>query len=156
MRRARRGRDPSAHSYTHLVTRRAREHEGGEDGHGVLGLGRPALNSGSHGQAEDGHGLGQWERLVVLLWVATQQLCAPSSGVWGRTERRRVDQTQGRAPGTPDKGRVATGKWGLGTLRVPAKRQQARGTLRTKGLEGHRGHSPASYTSVLALARPTL
>lgn len=46
---------PDHTPHTHLITSCTREHKGGEDGHGVLGLGRPALDSGPHGQAEDGH-----------------------------------------------------------------------------------------------------
>lgn len=41
-------------------------------------------------------------------------------------------------------------------MKVPDRRHQGRGTWRAKGLEEQKGNSPASYTSVLALARPTL
>lgn len=46
---------PSHTPHTHLITGCTRQHKGGEDRHRVLGLGRPALNSGPHGQAEHGH-----------------------------------------------------------------------------------------------------
>lgn len=57
----------------HLLARGSSQHKRGEDGQGVFGVSRPALDGGPHGQAEHRHGLGQREGLVVLLWVPAQQ-----------------------------------------------------------------------------------
>lgn len=40
---------------SYLFPRGSSQDEGGEDGQGVLGLRRPALDGGSHGEAEEGH-----------------------------------------------------------------------------------------------------
>lgn len=72
-RKTERKKDPCCLS--HLFPRGPRQDEGGEDGQGVLVRGRPALDGGPHGEAEEGHRLGQGERLVVLLGVSAEQPC---------------------------------------------------------------------------------
>lgn len=57
----------------HLLSRGSGQDEGGEHGEGILGVGRPALNGRSHGEAEERHRLRQRERLIVLLRVSAEQ-----------------------------------------------------------------------------------
>lgn len=60
-------------SEAHLLSRGSGQDESGEHREGILGVGRPALDGRSHGEAEERHRLRQREGLIVLLRVSAEQ-----------------------------------------------------------------------------------
>ena len=61
----------------YLFSRGTRQYKCGKNRQGVFGVCWPTLDRCPHGQAEHRHGLGQWEGLIVLFRVPTQQTWTP-------------------------------------------------------------------------------
>lgn len=59
----------------YLFSRGTRQYKCGKNRQGVFGVCWPALDCCPHRQAEHRHRLRQWEGLVVLFRIPTQQTC---------------------------------------------------------------------------------